>query len=213
MFGELAQQASGLPQTETSISTEHEIATELVQRINSGDRAAEGELVKRYSRGLLLLLKSRTHDIELARDLRQDTFCVAIAKLRNEQLENPEQLSAYLSGIARNLAIGDIRKKARRKTSSDTDFLQHCADETEGLFEQVSRAQAKHAVRQLLRELTVDRDRELLTRYYVYDEDKDVICRQLALDSLHFNRVLHRAKARFRQLLEKAESHDFRLVK
>jgi RNA polymerase sigma-70 factor (ECF subfamily) len=40
---------------------------------------------------------------------------------------------------------------------------------------------------------------------YVHQEDKDSICRELNLDSLHFNRVLHRAKQRFRDLMVAAE--------
>ena len=48
------------------------------------------------------------------------------------------------------------------------------------------------------------RDREILRRFYVEDQDKEDICRALNLDSLHFNRVLFRAKKRFRKLLEKS---------
>jgi RNA polymerase sigma-70 factor (ECF subfamily) len=36
---------------------------------------------------------------------------------------------------------------------------------------------------------------------YVRDEDKDEICASLGIDSTHFNRVLFRAKQRFRELL------------
>ena len=50
--------------------------------------------------------------------------------------------------------------------------------------------------------MSVERDRDLLIRFYVYDQDKQEICRALGLDSLHFNRVLFRAKARFRKILE-----------
>jgi len=196
-----------------SQQTEHDIAAALVERIGNGDRNAEGELVERYSRGLLLLLTSKTHDKELAKDLRQDTFCVAIEKLRSNGLDEPGQLSAYLSGIARNLAIGDVRKKIRRKTTSDTDFLAHCADEAPGQLQQVSRAQIARLVRKLLDELPVPRDRELLTRFYVYDQDKEQICRELELDSLHFNRVLFRAKGRFRELVTNVEKSGLHVIR
>lgn len=193
--------------------TEQQVAAALVERIGQGDRDAEGELVERYSRGLLALLTARTGDRELAKDLRQDTYCIALEKLRNDRLAEPERLSAYLSGIARNLVIGDVRKKSRRKTTSDTDFLQHCSDETPGQFQQVSRAQVARLVRRLLDELPVERDRELLTRFYVYDQDKELICEELELDSLHFNRVLFRAKKRLRELVESVENSEIRLIK
>ena len=65
----------------------------------------------------------------------------------------------------------------------------------------------------LLNELNVERDRELLTRYFVYDQEKDLICRELNLDSLHFNRVLFRAKGRFRSLIENAGERGLHIVK
>ncbi len=58
-------------------------------------------------------------------------------------------------------------------------------------------------VRQVLTELKNDRDREILSRYYIADQDKDVICRDLQLSGLHFNRVLFRARQRYKELFEK----------
>ena len=45
------------------------------------------------------------------------------------------------------------------------------------------------------------RDREILRRFYVEEEDKDSICKDLKIDGTHFNRVLFRAKARFREAI------------
>jgi RNA polymerase sigma-70 factor (ECF subfamily) len=71
-------------------------------------------------------------------------------------------------------------------------------------FDHVAREQTLTAVHKLLRSMPVKRDREILTRFYVEDQDKDEICRALDLDSLHFNRVLFRARKRFRKILEKS---------
>ena len=57
----------------------------------------------------------------------------------------------------------------------------------------------------MLDELPVQRDREILLRFYLNDEDKDSICAGLGVDSTHFNRVLFRAKERFRELVVVAE--------
>ena len=56
-------------------------------------------------------------------------------------------------------------------------------------------------VRRLIAEMPTDRDRQLLLRFYVAEEEKDSICGELGLDSLHFNRVLFRARHRFKELL------------
>jgi RNA polymerase sigma-70 factor (ECF subfamily) len=58
-------------------------------------------------------------------------------------------------------------------------------------------------VRKLIGELPTDRDQQLLLRFYVAEEEKETICAELGLDSLHFNRVLFRARQRFKELLER----------
>ena len=57
-------------------------------------------------------------------------------------------------------------------------------------------------VRHVLGELRNDRDREILSRYYIADEAKEDICRDFDLSDLHFNRVLFRARQRYRELFE-----------
>jgi RNA polymerase sigma-70 factor (ECF subfamily) len=184
---------------------EREIATDLVTRIRNGSRDAEDAMVRRYGPGLLYLLKRRTRDPELALDLRQDTFRVAIEKLRSSLLNEPEHLAAYLRAVALNLLIAQRRKDTRRATTADSDAIETVADERGGPFENVSREQVRTAVGTLLRELGTPRDREILTRLYIKEDDKDAICAELGVDSVHFNRVLFRAKQRFRELLERAE--------
>jgi RNA polymerase sigma-70 factor (ECF subfamily) len=59
------------------------------------------------------------------------------------------------------------------------------------------------AVRQVLQELPNPRDRALLVRFYLRDEPKADICRDLGLTEEHFNRVIFRARERLRALLER----------
>jgi RNA polymerase sigma-70 factor (ECF subfamily) len=186
---------------------ESELSAELVQRIGRGERSAEEEMVRRYGRGLLYMLNRRTRDPELALDLRQETFRIAIEKLRVSPLDQPERIAAYLRGTALNLLTMHQRKTVRRATTADSDVVATIADEGKGPFERVSSEQLRQIVRALLEELPVRRDREILTRVYLQDEDKDSICRVLGVDSTHFNRVLFRAKQRFRDLLTRAMQH------
>jgi RNA polymerase sigma-70 factor, ECF subfamily len=187
---------------------EAEIAARLVREIRAGGRAAEAEMIARYSAGLLFLLKRRTRDTELARDLRQDTLRVAIEKLRTEPIEQPERLAAYLRGVALNLLMAQRRKDMRRATSADSAAVESAPDAAAGPFEHVSSAQTRRAVTALLAELRTPRDREILTRLYLEDADKDDICAALGIDSTHFNRVLFRAKQRFREILTRAGPSD-----
>jgi RNA polymerase sigma-70 factor (ECF subfamily) len=153
---------------------------------------------------LRYLLLRRTRDEDRARDLLQDTLSIAIAKLRDTDLENPERLAGYLRGIAIRVALNAGRRQQREPYSMEAEAVAEIPDREPRQFDHVAREQTQAAVHKLLRSMPVKRDRELLTRFYVQDQDKEEICRALGLDSLHFNRVLFRAKKRFRKLLEKS---------
>jgi RNA polymerase sigma-70 factor (ECF subfamily) len=185
---------------------EAQISAELVRRIGQGDRRAEEELVRRYQRGLIYLLKRRTRDPQLALDLAQDTFRIAIEKLRQSPIDQVERVAGYLRGTALNLATADGRRDKRRATTADSDAVDAAADHAAGPFDHVSTEQVQRIVRKLLDELPVQRDREILIRTYLEDEDKSSICEALGVDSAHYNRVLFRAKQRFRELLTSAAS-------
>jgi DNA-directed RNA polymerase specialized sigma24 family protein len=56
-------------------------------------------------------------------------------------------------------------------------------------------------VRQVIQELGTSRDRDILLRFYIAEEDKERISADFGLSSLQFNRVLHRARERYREIL------------
>jgi len=184
------------------LAEEARVAAGIVQGIRDGGDRAETMLVERYSRGLRYFLARRVNDQERARDLLQETLCIAIQKLRETDLDNPERLAGYLRGIAVRVAMNAGRRRKREPYLMEEDAIAEIPDNEPRPFQFVAREQTAAAVRALLRTMPVARDRELLTRYYVRDEDKKDICAALNLDSLHFNRVLFRAKGRFKKLLE-----------
>ncbi len=183
---------------------EADAAVDLVRRIAAGDPAAEEELVARYSRGLLCLLRRLGASPELAEDLHQETFRILLERLRRRGLDDPAGLAAFLRGTARNLAVAERRKTARRKTDADPEGLDRATHPAPSQLAAVLHEEEAETVRRLIHELPTDRDRQLLFRFYVAEEDKATICADLALDSLHFNRVLFRARQRFRELIEGA---------
>lgn len=187
-----------------ALQEEAQIAAAIVQGIRDGDSGAESRLFERYSNGLRYLLLRRVHDDERAQDLLQDTFYIAISKLREIDLENPERLAGYLRGIAIRVALNAGRRRQREPYAMEAEAVAQIPDREPRQFDEVAREQTLKAVHKLLRSMPVKRDREILTRFYVEDQDKDEICKALNLDSLHFNRVLFRAKKRFRKILEKS---------
>lgn len=180
------------------------IASALVRRISAGDPAAEGELVERYSRGLLYLLRRLTSSPELADDLHQEVFRIVLERLRRGPLDEPAGLAGFLHGTARNLVVAERRKTARRRTEADPERLEQAVHKGPGQLASVLQDEESEIVRRLIGELSTDRDRQLLLRFYVAEEEKEAICTDLQLDGLHFNRVLFRARQRFKELAERS---------
>ncbi|MEM9209406.1 MAG: sigma factor, partial [Pseudomonadota bacterium] len=105
------------PQADPDLAEEARIAAAIVAGIRDGSGTAESDLVERYSRGLRFLLIRRVGDAERASDLLQETLCIAIEKLREIDLDNPERLAGYLRGIAVRVAMNANRKRQREPAS------------------------------------------------------------------------------------------------
>ena len=187
-------------------------AAELVERIRSGDAAAEARLVEVFSRPVLMLLERHTSGRPEAEDLYQDTFRLAIDKLRRGELREPERLAGFLVALARNLAIEYYRGLARRRTEPDGESLERVASPRPSQLGEVLDAEKRRVVLQLLGELRVERDREMLFRFYLAEEDKESIARDFGVDSLQFNRILHRARQRYKEIVESRQG-GLRLVR
>lgn len=187
---------------EQTDGSEAKIAADLVRRVQSGEARAETEMVERYSRGLLFFLRRTTHDFALSEDLHQETFRIALERLRGGGLDDPEKLSGFLLRTARNLFLGHYRKRTRRNEIQEPEEAVEPPAGGPGQLDVLLRQEQTAAVQRLIQELPTDRDRQILLRFYVAEEDKEAICADLGLSSLHFNRVLFRARQRFKELLE-----------
>lgn len=186
---------------DSSVQPVVEHSRELVERIGHGDRTAESELIARYARGVRLILLKRTGNPQLASDLCQDTFVVMLRKLRAGELRNSDSLAAFISQTAVNLSIQHFRKEVRYEYSRD-GIIELQAAHSDKNDEQLDSQTTRVMLDGVLKQLAVARDREILRRFYLSDDDKDEICRDLQLSSAHFDRVLYRAKQRMRELID-----------
>lgn len=176
---------------------------ELARRIKDGDASAEGELIRQFEPGLRVILRRRTGgDHGLLEDLVQETLLIVLQRLRGAGIQEPDKLAAFAAQTARNLAIASQRKVERQRTDLDSDATERNADPARGVAAVAEDVEAALAVRALLRELPQARDRLMLKRFYLDDEDKEVICQEMQLSEAAFNQALSRARRRFRQILE-----------
>jgi RNA polymerase sigma-70 factor (ECF subfamily) len=166
------------------------------------DPASSLTAVYRDYPGLRALILRRVRDPEVAADILQDAAVTTLEKLRSGEIAHPENLGGYLYRVAINHLRNHRRKDRSALSSSEQlDELRDSVDDPE--WERIGRPQWAAAARRVLEEMPAARDRELLVRFYLNDEDKDAICQSFSLSHEHFNRVIFRARNRFRQLLER----------
>lgn len=175
---------------------------DLVAAIQAGDQRAEERLVDLFGRGVAIILDRHTGGGPDAQDLFQDTFRLVLEKLRRGELREPPKLPGFVAQIARSLAIEHYRKQRRRKTEPAGDDLPVVAAPDASPLTRLLAAENAALVRRVIQDLANARDRQILLRFYLAEEDRDRIASDFGLTSLQLNRVLHRARQRYRELYE-----------
>jgi RNA polymerase sigma-70 factor (ECF subfamily) len=173
---------------------------ELASRIQAGDRQAEDELVRRYARGVSVIIARAGCARSMVDDLCQDTFRITIEKVRRGDVREPDRLSGFIASLARNLVIEHFRRVNVRDPRTPLDTSDASSIESASQLQRLLEEEQAQMVRKVLAEMHSERDRQVLYRYYLAEEDKERICADLGLTSVHFNRVLFRARERFRDL-------------
>jgi len=163
--------------------------------------AVESLIVSSYP-GLRLLLERRVGDPAVAADLLNQAVCVSWKKLRAGQIENPQQIAGYVFQVAVNLLRNHRRSMSERPDKRvEPECLESLASDLEPC-ESCSDSEIALRLRNTIGDLGAPRDRAILTRFYLEEEEKAAICRDMGLDLQQFHRVLHRARTRLRKLLE-----------
>jgi RNA polymerase sigma-70 factor (ECF subfamily) len=166
------------------------------------DRAAIEALIAKHYTGLRLLIQRRTGDAEIAADILNQAACTAWEKWQSGQVRRPEEIGGYIFQVAMNLLRNRRRKVVERADRHvDSEMLGHLPSDADAADRWLEKKIAAR-VKRVLQELPLRRDREILVRFYLKEEEKDTICRDLGLDAEHFDKVLHRARKRLKELLE-----------
>jgi RNA polymerase sigma factor (sigma-70 family) len=164
----------------------------------------QNQLYLRYRRPLLQVFHHRRIDRDAADDLLQRTFLQAIKKIRTEGLDDPGNLGGSLYRTACKLATAYWRGELSRRHENDRELLTNLKDEALSLEERLDHEQLAKHVRDLMDHLPVQRDREVLERFYLHEEPRTSIRESLKLTDMQFNQVLWRARQRFGDILRKA---------
>ena len=175
---------------------------ELVNRIGSGKTDGMEELYELFSRGIRFYLCRQLGPQELD-DKVHDTFVVVVQAIRRGELREPERLMGFVRTIVRRQVAAHIDKVVHsRREQAEFDSTVRVADPRGNPEEAAIFRQRIGLIRQVLSELS-ERDREILTRFYVDEQSQNQICSEMALTETQFRLLKSRAKARFGELGKK----------
>jgi RNA polymerase sigma factor (sigma-70 family) len=131
-------------------------------------------------------------------DRLHDTFLIVLEAVSTGALREPAALPGFIQTVLHYQAVASIREVGRRRQEVDFADCGLVKDKRSNPEE----LHAKSEKRQLL-SLSMDylpeRDRELLTRFYLEGQRRTQICRQMNLSSTQFRLNKWRAKERLIQ--------------
>jgi RNA polymerase sigma-70 factor (ECF subfamily) len=174
----------------------------LVERIRSGESGSMEELYQLFSKGIRFYLCRQLGPQELD-DKVHDTFVVVVQAIQRGELREPERLMGFVRTIVRRQVAAHIDKVVHsRREQVELDPTIRLADPRENPEENAIFLQNAALIHRVLSELN-DRDREILTRFYLSEQSQDQICTEMSLTETQFRLLKSRAKARFGELGKK----------
>ncbi len=179
---------------------------QLVDLIKHNDREAEQLFCRRYFKSTHSTIKALVREHSIAEDLTQETMLTVLLKLRNGKVNQPELLGGYVNRTAQYIVIGWYRRKSNQSHISIDEVPLY--DFSRAAEDLIFDRERQKIVARMLASMRVARDREILIRHYIEGEDKSKLCKANNLSSLHFDRVIHRARSRCRSIAEKQSSHQ-----
>jgi RNA polymerase sigma factor (sigma-70 family) len=179
---------------------------ELVDRIRFHETDGMEELYDLFSKGIRFYLCRQLGPQELD-DKVHDTFVVVVQAIRRGELREPSRLMGFVRTIVRRQVAAHIDKVVHtRRDQIDLDSSVRLADPEGNPEERAMFSQRTELINRVLGELS-DRDREILTRFYLLEQSQDQICSEMGLSETQFRLLKSRAKARFGELGRKKLTH------
>ncbi|WP_161965680.1 RNA polymerase sigma factor [Steroidobacter cummioxidans] len=160
------------------------------------------EFIKQHYTGLYTLLQRRIRDPNIAQEMLNEAIATAIAHWRAGRVADQTRMAGYVFRVALNLYRNHRREYANRPGTHSTDAAVDQLPAQRATEEAAIDSSIVRQIAAIVELLPTARDREIIKRFYLDEEDKAEICHSLGLSALHFDRVVFRARQRLRSLLE-----------
>ena len=173
---------------------------DLVSRIQRHDASATVELYNIFVRGLRYLIR-RKSGAEGLDDRVHDAFVIVLEAIQNGRLREPERVLGFARTVCLRQAIAGVQQRSmdKQKLSPLETISFQLADRAPAPEDCAYGNQKAELTRRVLLGMS-GRDREVLTRFYLYEESQVYICQKMKLTATQFRLLKSRAKARFEEL-------------
>lgn len=132
-------------------------------------------------------------------DKVHDIFVTAASAISAGKLRDSERLTPFLTTLTRFYTYGQIdRRVVRRKYVGPLEHA-NIPDRRVNLETSVYRQQKMRIVQEILGSMP-RRDRDVLERFYVLEQSKEQICREMNLTPTQFRLLKSKAKSTFAKL-------------
>jgi RNA polymerase sigma-70 factor (ECF subfamily) len=168
------------------------------------DAEAENFLIAHFTRPIQLKLRARLRSAELVQDAQQETFLRVLRYFHSGKvLDNPASLPGFVHAVCHNVALEFLRSHTRH--SQMPENAPETVDPGGGPEAMAATEERRKMVAQVMNGMP-EKDRELLRRVCLDEEDKDAVCREFKVDRSYLRVLLHRARNRFRTILAQVDT-------
>ena len=174
-----------------------------VQRLKDGDGPTEEHFASYFGNRIRIKAGIRMRSREAQEDVRQETLLRVLRNIRSGVIEHPERFGAYVNSVCSNVMLEHFRGDSR--WSQFPDEGPELESDESGVESSLLQDERRALVRQALAALSA-KDRSLLHRIFLEEEDKDAVCAEFGVTREHLRVLLHRARGRLRASMEKAEA-------
>ena len=192
---------SDLPLSEASIPTpaigeNYEQFARIAWKIQSDDPEGMEELYRIFSQGFRFRFL-RAISYQEVDDKIHEAFLHVVRAIRRGDIREPLRLMGFVKTVINREVAKEIRQAVQaRRHYDDSKAGSFVADVSQNQQQNVIDRENAKLLERTLWELQ-DREREVLTRFYLLEQTKDRICAEMSLTPTQFRLLKSKSKAKF----------------
>lgn len=167
-----------------------------VDRLRSGDFQTEVHFVNYFRELIRMKAVRRLRSSAEVEDVQQETFTRVLRNVRQDRIQQPERLGAFVNTVCNNVLREHCRSSFHEVPAPD-ELADTVPDPTMGITDVIALRQTQDEVRHVLAGLT-EKDRRVMKALFLEERDKDDVCREFGVSRQHLRVLVHRAKQAFK---------------